>query len=303
MKLGIIISICIVVAIGIFVAFQMRGVADLPTSAATGKNLEVATLPSGLPSFYTPANPGESADTVYADMFKYFNDNKRTLTSGKPPSAQVTKLRMYLVEALDNGKVTQGFLDATVPMTLGEDAPHAVAIEMIPGLVFNDLKKLHDTDASSALKGAISLHVFGQRLFENNTRLANRFRGLLAMKFALTLMDDWRDEIPDGEKPIKAWTDAINAIDPRWDAKIKMIWATKPHTGNILNLAKLDKDPTMRIEAVRWLGVIKYTSQGRGNARAIADLIATLKADTDPNIAAAATAADALTKDQFHRLR
>lgn len=303
MKLGIIISVCIVVVIGVFVAFQLRGVADLPTSAATGKNLEVTTLPSGLPSFYTPANPGESAEPIYAEMIKYFNDNKRTLTSDKPPSAQVTKLRMYFLEALDNGKVGKGFLDAAVPMTLGEDAPHAAAIEVAPMLVLREVQKLHDTDPSTAVKTAIAVHAFGQRLFENNTRLINRFRGFLAMKAGIELLYGWSADLPDGEKAVNAWVDAIKKVEGPWDAKIKMIWATKPHTGNILNLAKLDKDPTMRIEAVRWLGVIKFTALGRGNARAIANLIATLKEDTDPNIAAAAAAADALTKEQFHRLR
>lgn len=301
MKLGIIISVCIVIIVAVVVFVQYRGVVDPPDRE--GRKIEVITLQPGLPKFYEPTNPDMSADAVYADMIKYYNDNKKNLAPDKPSARHVEQLRKYFIEALDNGKVNKGFLDPAVPMTLGEDAPHAAAIEVAPVLVLKEAVKLHETDPSTAVKSAIAVHAFGQRTFENNTRLVNRLRGFLAMKGGTGLLYEWQDDLNDGKASTQAWVDAINKMDPLWDAKIKQLWSTKPHTGNILNLAKVDKDPTMRIEAVRWLGVVKYTSKGRGNARAIASLIEELKADQDPMIAAAADAADKLTVEQFRKLR
>jgi len=97
--------------------------------------------------------------------------------------------------------------------------------------------------------------------------------------------------------------DALKKVADAWVPKVgKILKSLRPQIGDLINIARNDKDLTFRVEATLQLGVVKFNPKTRGNLKAITSAIEDAKASEDPAISAAGNAAEAFTKEEMRKL-
>lgn len=306
MKLGLIISGVIVLAVIIFMVLSGRQPPDPPTKATTAAGaLDKVEFPTDLPRLYTPQSPNNSADAPYKSAVAFARENAKALTGKSPQPGMVFRLSNFVIDGLDAGQVSAGLLDDQIPMTLGEQPEFGDALTTIGASLLKRAEEIGKTDKTAGAKLAIAVTVFGERLFRSSVRLHNRLAGASLMRGGVELLyTDFAEQLPQGGKELEPWIGAIKKISTSWNPKILIVTSVQPHMGDLLNIAKNDKDVTFRVEATRWMGIAKYLAKThKGNLAAVEDHIAASKRDTDSTMVAAATAAEALTHEQFKKLR
>lgn len=306
MKLGLIISGVIVLAVILFMVVSSRQPPEAPTKATTAPGaLDKAELPAGLPKLYTPQSPNNSADASYKSAVAFARENAKALSAKSPQPGLVYRLSSFVIDGLDAGQVGAGLLDDQVPMAVNEKPEYGEALGIIGAVLLDRAESLGKTDKTAGAKVAIAVTVMGERLYRSSLRLDNRLAGASMMRGGVGLLyTDFAEQLPQGGKELDPWVDAIKKINTAWTAKMQIVRTVQPHIGDLLNVAKNDKDPTFRVEATRQLGIAKYLAKThKGNLAAVEELIAASKSDPDGNIVAAAGAAEALTYDQFKKLR
>lgn len=303
MKLGILISVVILASVGAFVFFSTGGVADLPTSATSTAKLERVVRPAALVPLYTSDEPDEDADARYRDLLAFYRENKQALDRPAPPDNLIHELQIRLDDARRAGQVPDGFLDDEIPVEPVGQPHYEAALETISRLVLERAgRRLEAGEERDAQQAAEAVGALGERLYEKSARLWNRWHGVGMLKGALNILSDLAEHQPDLSPKVEAWVAHLRAVDAAWEGKTLLLRSLRPHIGDLLNLAKNERDPTFRIEAVLNLGLVKFKPGHRGNARAIQAAIEAAKADADPRIAAAGRAADAYTLEQLRKL-
>lgn len=301
MKLGIAISILIVLLIGAFFVFGVRGVADPATSATSKAKLARLTLPVGTPftiDFETTGN----ANVRYADVFRYFRANQRDLNSDEPIAAKADELIGKFIYASKAPDVTKPFLDDQIPLEAGGGmVDEAAAFELAPQSAMYRADELwRKGDKARAQEAAKAVWLFGQRAFEHSTRFSNRYNGIGTMLFVYGTMQGWDPALAE---PMRPWADPLMQGVRAWEEKISVVRSNPPKVGDLLNVARHDEDLTFRIEATLWLGVARWNPRTTANEREIDKAIEEASASSDPTLAKAAQYARTLTREQLRRIR
>jgi hypothetical protein len=304
MKLGILISLIIVVVLGAIGYFVMRGVPEVLSKETNERVLKRATLADNVPPLYEVTSPNGDAGDKYRRAVRLYTMNAARFERDNPPQDLVADLVSLVVDAGREGGVQPGLLDDQIPIKTGALPDFGDALEGVHVVLATEAQRRFEAgDRAGALGIARGTLAMGQRLFTHSVRLYNRRIGLEMMESAIGWMRSMADQIEGGEEKIKQWEHALLGIREGWDVKIPIVRSVKPHIGDLLNIARQDQDPTFRLEAMLHLGIAKFNPGHRGNLRAIQETIAAGKADANPQIAAAAASADAFTIEEMRKLR
>lgn len=303
MKIDIIISLVLVLLVGGIVFLALNTPPDGPSSKTSQTQLALQTLPADLPEVFAPAPQGQgNAGELYEKLAAYYTANARQIEGRNPPQRMIDSLTQQVIAAADTPYEKQDFLDDQYPPEPGASPAFGGALETIPMLVLRDA--LDSKNNARIDRASRAVWIMGQRAFEKGNHLYIRRQGLNMMQFALSAK---QQAIPaddaDAKAAVAAWSSAISAIVSNWDSKMQIIWSVKQHKGDLLNIAQNDQDPTFRVAATAWLGVAKFNPGNRGNEKAIARLIESSKESDDADIARAAQAADAFTREDLRRMR
>ena len=301
MKYGIIISIVIVLAfVGTLLYINAGDPPDPPTDATAPAKLARAQFPADMPALHEPSAPGADAGQAYQDVLTHFSSREPVLTRRDPsrwPREPVTKLRELMVEAMRAGDVPDGFLDRYLPVKLQADPRFGPALEWIQTILLHEADRLREADDDTAARdAAMAVWALGRRAFEHNTRLFNRRQGLRLMAASGQHMLQHADRYGIDTAALRRWANTINTIQNKWMSKSQIIYSVDPHAGDLINLAKNDKDRSFRVGATLRLGIAKFTADGPANREAVQQTIDQLKKSDDQLIREAAQAADNATR-------
>lgn len=322
MKIGMAISAGILLLlVGILYLKTRPGSADGTTNASSEANLALQSLPDDLPNFGL-SSTGDAADA--SALFSAINRNKNILRAGgyaeeKPQKA--AEVVDALVKA-GSGNLKEGFIDNKVSGDKAFESPETKqAITTLSTAVNIHIEHtLEAAQFDSAQTAAAALLQLGRQTFEKNVRLKSRQRGLAMMNLALrhigtvayTANQD--GEIDDAEytrrtDAARKWLDAIKKIEDTWNAKLKSIETVAPdkglpNVGDLVKIAKEDKDRTFRVFAARRLGYALFERVDSGNLKAINTALDELEKSDDAMVAAAAKGGRSIKdKADYHELR
>ncbi len=104
----------------------------------------------------------------------------------------------------------------------------------------------------------------------------------------------------DALSRLKEYQQAIDDLQDFYDAKTRIVWTlSNVQPGDIFNVAVNDADRSFRVQAILYLGVLRYNAVNDGDARWANKLIEQFSGQDDPFIRAAAKAAAELTLAEF----
>jgi len=312
MKLGIIISVVIVLVVGtvLFFAFS-AGPPEKPTRATTdpGK-LDAVVLRSGLPMMWEVTAPDANANDLYKKAFDFYRQNRTEFVTGSGmlrkdfDEATADRLTDLLIEASKAGKVTTPFLDDQIPMTPRAEPSFKDSLELVPTIVEARAKQHYEAgNVARATAGAMACWALGNRVLEKSNRFYPREKAPFIMVIAGTNIREWNPESTTMEDQLNAWGDELIRMKTLLDERKNIIAVLRPHQGDLINMARNDKDLGTRIEAILSIGVLKFNPKTKGNAAAFEDILAEAQADENPLIAEAAKGAATLTKEEMRKLR
>ncbi len=304
MKLGLILSAVLVIIVGAVAAFVIIGPApDPPTRATAPEKLAAAPLPADLPPIFEPDEPDADAAALYEKAMDLYNDHP-ALAGKNPPTALARQTTDLLIRAMNAGNVTPGFLDAYLDVDHGAQPRFGEALEGVAIVGLDRAQQLVEQgDTAGAIAANCAVWALGQRAFEDNTLLYNRFTGLQLMQMAGQQLFTLTDHDSVDVDALMQWGEQLQSRSTLWSEKLGIVQSPSPKPADLVNIALHDGDRTFRIAAMLHLGVAKFNPGHRGNLRAIQSAIDTGRRDPDPLIAEAAGRADALTKDGLHRIR
>lgn len=292
MKLGIIISVVIVVVLALVLGIAVfYNPVDSPTYDTRPEVLAAATLPTGATPVPVPAGSGDASD-----LFRKAIDGWR---SSKDASATGE----LLAQAADAGGVGEGFLRHVFPVegSLSDDPMQGLP-QMVADIGAEAHRRWKAGDQAGAVRLAGALFVFGKRAFEKGEILEARRVGLMAMTGSAALMYGWEGAPGVDRDAAKAWYEATAQVTNAWQAKMAMVSTPEPHIGDLLNIANHDEDRSFRAYATVWLGSAKFAPGGRGNKAAIDRTIDAARASDDKLMQQAGQVAKDLTLERRNRL-
>ncbi len=304
MKLGLVISLIIVLFLGLLGFFAYRGVADPPTDATSSSKLAKMQLPTDLPPLFMPTIPNGDAARTYNKVLELYHDHRETLTGDVPPTQLIDQLVRLLIEAVQQERVPQGFLDKYIDVRPGATPGFHDALEAIPGLALMRADELYNEgNQPQAVLATRAVWALGQRAYAQNIRLYNRLQGLTIMLDAGDKLLPWTMEMTGKDAPhIRDWMKVVHEIDQVWQAKYELLSSLRPHVGDLLHIARDDKDPSFRVAAILKLGLAKFNPGGRGNRRLIYATIEDAKNHSDSLVAQAGIAAAGMTRQEMRKL-
>lgn len=305
MKLGIIVSFIIIVLIGVLGVVSFRGIADPPTAATSADKLVAIALPEGLGSIYQPAQPAEDATEFYAQAITYYQEHRQPLSEPQPQERFTEPLTDLLIQAMQRGRVQRGFLDQHIPVQPGAEPDFGDALESIPGVVLLRAGELFERgDTARAVLAVQAVWALGRRAFAQNDRLYIRRWGIPIMADAGEQLFAWAEQLDTvNDEQIHDWASAINDVERAFRAKDNLISAADPHIGDLVNISRHDQGLTFRVAATLKLGVMQFNPGNRGNRRMIHQALAEAAAANEPLLVQAGKAAQAMTREQLHKLR
>jgi hypothetical protein len=304
MKLGIILSVVLVILVSVVGTIAYRGIADDPTPRTAPEKLVKVALPAGLPAVFTPDEPSADATPVYQQAVAYYKAHTKELDPQKFNSRAADELAALLVTGMKAGKVSTPLFDEMIPVVPGALPEFGDALEVIPAVVLGRAAQLEKAgDKAGAELNTLAVFAFSQRLFENSVRLYIRNVGLGNLPAAGMQLYPLLDDQPAKQEALAKWGKAVEGIGKTWDDRLQFVLSVRPQIADLIVLSLHDQDMTFRLEAVLKLGVMKFNAGGRGNRRVLADAIATLQNDPDPVIAYAAKAADEFTIEQMRKIK
>lgn len=308
-SVGILLLICLAVFIK-----TRPGPADRATGEITDENLAKQVLKTtGLPDLGRA--PGGSGSL--AELQAVLKSSKNVLTTGGFQEDK-SKLARDVIAQL-HGAVASGIptnaLEADIPPKRFESAEingDLFALKKAIDIRIEELNGLSQFDEAQGI--ALSQFELGKQIFEKNTRLRTRQRGLRMMRSALTNMGAVnRARYDDGEiendrlqalnADIMPWFNAISEVDNSWKSKLKTIDSTKPNVTDLIRVANDDRDLSFRIFAARRLGYAQHERGEPGNQRAIKDALAALQSDSNAQVASAAKAGASIKREEYAELR
>ncbi len=312
MKIGILISTCLVAIIIVGMTLAMRGSIDRRTDYSAPKMLEVRSF-SGLPAL-VEINQGD-ASAVYDEMITFYNDYRATLdTIDSVEAEQAEKCIDLLIKAQEAGTITSKYIDSKIPLVPNAAPEFAGAFQVIADVAMHraeELRQRNQEQKDRAMKAAKAAFALGQTLFEKSNRVPIRTAGIAIMTSGGTPLFNWSGEGNELAQNVTKWTEAINdLIENHWKGKSEVVYSLRLNTpdlratvGDLLAYATEDKDVSWRVEATLALGRAKYmVGAGKGNNRGILSTIAKLKDDPEKLVADAAKAADAYTREDVKKM-
>ncbi len=147
-----------------------------------------------------------------------------------------------------------------------------------------------DVDRAEALYQAVV--VFGHHILSDRVRYQGLLTGLAVQQVGLQglfLRYVEREDTPKMQS-VQAYSEALLKLEQRLDAKARQtVFRVPMPAGDLINIARQDRDRAFRVEAIRMLGYCRWTRYAsRGDRRGIEKLLTTFESDGDPYIKAAA---------------
>ena len=306
MKLGIVISLVIVIAFAGFGFYLWYGKPVAATSATAQGRLAQVELPSDLPAMFTPSEQDAIGNPRYADAMKYYYREESALRPGNEDPEVVERLADLYIHAMNAARMDDELFDKAYPIKLGREfsPPPSDPARATPSILLAHARALYDegqTDRGFLITQAV--WSFGERLFRHSVRLHNREIGIAVMQAALVNFREMAVQFDEPEETIGAWSRALDKVRATWDPKLKnVLKAAEFNVADMIRLAQADDDRTFRVEATLRLGLAKFRITGRGDERAVQTAIDEAKASDDWMIQQAGESADALTEEEFRRL-
>ncbi len=304
MKLGIIISVVLVIFLSLMGFFAFRGVSDPPSAATSPDKLAQRQLPTDLTPVFNSGIPSGDAAKIYQQAIELYQEHRDAFNQDIPPTEFTNTLVNYLIEAMQRQRVSNGFLDDHLPVKPGAMPDFDDAIEAIPAIALMRAEQVYESgNTAQAIVVTRAVWALGQRAFENNVRLYNRFQGLTIMLDAGDKLLPWSGQAGNQtETHVQQWMKSIHEISKVWQTKFELIARLNPRIGDLINIANNDQDPTFRIAAILKLGIAKFKPGSRGNKRVIEAAIDDAKHDADPLIVQAGIAAGGMTAEQMRKV-
>jgi hypothetical protein len=297
MKLGILISSVIVLVLIALIVVASMGFADAPTIATRKAGaLAKVELPADLPPIALRTGSAD-VQPIYEQLLTLYKENPAVFNGEDPPPPSVAQTAAeLLIRAMEEGDVSEPFLDKHLPMRLNAEPYYTDALVLMPVSMALHAERLKDQgQRAEAIRLERAIFALGQRVFEKCIRMHHRYQGLRAMAVAATDLYNWSagDEALSAE--IDPWADpngtyALGKVVDQWKDKAEIVQTLKPQVGDLLNVAENDQDLSWRIEAVLALGARKRNPGTRGNRRAILNAIEKYRNSSNPLIAQAAQA-------------
>jgi hypothetical protein len=317
---GISAGIVILISIALFFKFQ-PGPADNSSGDINETNLAKQTLVTdGLPKLGDAPDGSGSLGTLLTEAKAVQN----FITAGGIEDDEKAEKAKPVIEALHGAAASEmgkGILDQQIPEKYF-DSPELQSNFGAVGRAISITIKNHleqvEFDQAEAI--AISYLKLGQKVYENNTRLKSRQRGLAVMKSALRKLGDInraryddgeieQDELKTRNDQIMKWNNAIKALEDVWNSKLKPTESVNqkkgiPNTADLIRIAKEDEDVTFRAWAALRLGYALFERGDAGNQKAIKAAIEELKGDSVKLVADAAAAGESIKdSDEYYELR
>ena len=283
-------------------AVFMYGSPDRPTSMTNAAALAKRTLPVDLPALVKPTGPDDDAGAYYEQAIGLVGEHPDVLTRTREHDDLVDDLCELLLKAADAGRVEDGFMDGHIPVSNGARPDYGEAVELIYEWVLQRSAVVYAKgEKEQSRELALTVWVFGQRLFEHNVRLYHRNIGLDMMESAGALLFEMaaEDQALDAEV-LQGWAVALNDIRRAWQPKLEVMLGVEPHPGDLVNIALNDQDRMFRVEATLKLGIQRYTVD-RSNRRAMNGAIRDAIDSDDALLSESGRAADAVTLEQMRR--
>ncbi|MEO0474441.1 MAG: hypothetical protein AAF085_00530 [Planctomycetota bacterium] len=305
-------------------AFYMKGQPDppdRPSGAITTETLAKQRLKtSGLPKIAEA--PGGSGSL--GDLLGEAKAVENFLTAGGPTPAEKAEKAKPVIAALHGAAasdMSKGILDSKIPAKYF-DSPEVKSSFSAVGAavrvtIDNHIEQIEFDQADAVAMSYIKL---GQKIFENNTRLKSRERGLAVMESGLLfagkviqerLKDGEidQDEFKERNAKVMEWNRAVSAVRNAWKEKLRPIESVNsekriPNTSDLVRVAKEDEDLTFRIWAARRLGYAMFERKDPGNLEVIKTAIEELKNDSNKQVAKAAAEGEKIKDtDEYYELR
>lgn len=304
MKVGIFISLGIVVIIVVVTLLALRGRVDPPTRVTAPDQLVRNELPRDLPAMFVPSNPGEAANALYEQALSFFNEHQRELGGQKPGERVVEELSDKLIAAMEAGKVEEGLLDNHIPLKPAGVPSYGTFLGDTQKAVLDRAAvNWGEGRKDRAVKQALAVWALGERMLRHSVRMRNRVAGLELMQRGGIALYNWSDDPVAKGVPIEKWVDPLRDFERRWRDKLKVVMAIRPHLGDLINVAAHDQDRSYRVEAVLALGYAKFAAGHRGNLNAIHRLLKSLETSDDKLLAGAARAATDFTREELRGVK
>lgn len=313
-------GILLIICVALFFKFQ-PGPPDRGTGSITEANLAKQTLKSaGLPELGKAPGGNGSLE----DLLKEAKAVGNFISAGGVKASEKVEKAKPLIQALHAAAandMAKGSYDVKIPPKYFDSPEMKSNIGTVGEavtLTIADHNGRSEFDESQGI--AVSYLMLGQKIYESNSRLKARQRGLAIMKGALgKLRGINRDRYEDGEiekdernernAPIMEWDKAIGALETVWNSKFKStdsVNAKKglPNITDLIKIANEDEDLSFRIWAARRLGYALYERGDQGNQTAIKAAIESLKSDSDKQVAKAAEEGESIKDaDEYYELR
>lgn len=289
--------------------------ADSVSGAITETNLAKQTLDTAdLPSLGTPPAGTGSLE----ELLKIVNASKNVMRAGGFEEEKKAKSREIIaaLHGAAGSDLPAGAFDAKIPPKYFESSDLRNDLEALGKAIRTRVNEhIENAEFDEAQGIAVSYLVLGQKIFETNTRLKPRQRGLAMMKGALSTMRRINQaRFEDGEidqdernqlnEQVAKWSTEIGRFENVWNSKLKAIEAvTDVNVADIVKVAEEDEDVTFRAFAALRLGYAFFERGDQGNQAAIKSAIESLKSDSNPLVAKAAKEADSIEREEYYELR
>jgi hypothetical protein len=301
----VIFSVAAALILGV-TAYTVIGQADGPTRLTNSEGLKAQRLPgpTGATAMSVPGNPQDDAAVYYERAISLYDEKRSALPDTREHDELVAELCGLLQQAANAGHIDAGFMDSHIPVEIGAEPDFGDAVEAVYELaIYQSAYRYTHADPQGARDIAVAVWVFGQRMFEHNSRLYNRNTGLDMMESAGSMLYQMAADDPTLDtEALRDWSQAINTIRQSWQPKLEVVLGLAPPIGDLVNIALNDGDRMFRIKATLRLGVHKHASISWANRRAIQSAIQSAIDSDDPMLAQAGRAADAMTLKQKRRL-
>jgi hypothetical protein len=169
-------------------------------------------------------------------------------------------------------------------------------------LVYQRQKKYPQAESVLQHEFLLGWHMMNERA---RVEFTQRGMGIQrdALKGLKELYQLWQPADGIGKQArVAAFRDSLEGLD-RWNnMKYQVIWNVKPYAGDVFNIVERDEDRAWKVEALLGLGVVRYTTDKRGDEKYAMRLLEKYAASSDPVLSAAAVAARDLTVDEFNQV-
>lgn len=315
---GVMLLAVLGVVVYVIIDSQMDPAPSAPTAATTGAgalDFKEIAVPVATVLAAKPSAAGNAADdyaravTIYQanqDAFKGLADKETAIYKGdtKLPESTVAVLKQM------DDQVAAGATKASMNLCLPTELKVGWRYRPADGFskVGNALvslagdyyaKKQFD-QAEKVLQHVIimGMHMIDERAHSYVTWTGKELQMSALLRLAAVYFD-WDDQHKARVDVMQTYAQSLQTFESTQNTKLQILQKAKPAPGDVFNIADNDKDKAWRIHAILTLGVVKFVSTEEADRKYAQKLITKYCASQDPLEQAAATAAQAFTKDNL----